>query len=108
MHIDWERRRRNIRILMAAVGTNPTRLAKASNLSANTLSKFLNGGSKELTEASMMKVLPALGLHSSLDLDTDNILSDPLNEIKRHLSEIPDSELPGLLRELQARFPIDE
>ncbi|UWR67053.1 helix-turn-helix transcriptional regulator [Phaeobacter inhibens] len=102
--VDWDRRRKNIRILMALAGTNPTRLAAQVELSPNTLSKFTNGSTQTLSEKSLAKVVEALGLSSASDLDTDNPINDPKVVLRRLIDELPEDALPGLARELEVRF----
>ncbi|UWQ76795.1 helix-turn-helix transcriptional regulator [Leisingera sp. M658] len=102
--VDWERRRRNIRILMAAQGTNPTRVANSVKLSPNTLSKFTSGSTAELSQRSIVKVVEALGLSSVSDLDTDNPLSNPKAVLRQLINDLPDEVLPALVRELEVRF----
>lgn len=103
--VDWERRRTNLRIRMAALGTNATRVCREVGLSPNTLSQFTNGKTGWLSEKTLSKILPVLGLTLPTDLDADNILDDPRAAIRRHLEVIPEDDLASLLRELQARFP---
>ncbi len=105
MGIDWDRRRTNIRILIAARGTNATTLARDCGLSPNTLTQFLKGTNSHLSAKSLGAILPSLGIQSAEDLDTDNVLSDPRSAIRRMLSQIPDTEIPSLLEELRSRFP---
>lgn len=104
MTVDWERRRRNLRILIAAAGTNATRLAADAGVSPNTISKFTSGHTKSFSETTFQKIAPFLDLRHFSDLDTDNPISDPKVAIERLLDQIPDSELPGLLTELKDRF----
>jgi DNA-binding Xre family transcriptional regulator len=101
---DWERRRRNIRVLMAVAGTNPTSLAESVGLSPNTLSKFTNGSTQHLSERSLTLVVKALGLTSATDLDTDNPINDPKVVLRRLIDDLPPEMLPGLLKELEVRF----
>lgn len=105
MSVDWDRRRINVRILMAARGTNATRVADAVGLSPNTLSQFTSGRSKTLSTRSLTKILPELGLSAVEDLDTDTPLDNPRASIRRLLDLIPDKDLPDLLQELKDRFP---
>lgn len=102
--VDWERRRRNIRILLAVLGTNPTEFALSVGLSANTLSKFTNGSNETLSERSLAKVVDGLKLSSASDLDTDNPINDPKVVLRRLIDDLPSDLLPALLRELETRF----
>ncbi|WP_154667807.1 helix-turn-helix domain-containing protein [Leisingera caerulea] len=102
--VDWERRRRNIRILMAAQGTNPTKVANSVGLSPNTLSKFTSGSTATLSHRSITKVVSALGLSAVEDLDTDNPLNNPRAVLRQLIEDLPDEVLDPLLRELEVRF----
>ena len=82
-----------------------TSLALKCELSPNTLSKFTSGSTKTLSEQSLAKVVDGLGLASASDLDTDNPLNDPRVLLRRIVDAIPEDSVPGLLRELEARFP---
>lgn len=104
MTIDWDRRRRNIRILIAARGTNATTAAREARLSPNTLTQFLNGTNEEITEKSLRKLGPVLGWEEVTDLDTDNVLGDPRLGIKRLLDNVPDARVAALFDELKERF----
>jgi transcriptional regulator with XRE-family HTH domain len=102
--IDWERRRKNIRILMAMEGTNPTSLAESVGLSPNTLSKFTNGSTGSLSPRSIALIVQGLGLSSPSDLDTDNPINDPKVILRRLIDGLPEEKLPDLLKELEVRF----
>ncbi|PIE13794.1 MAG: hypothetical protein CSA70_03505 [Rhodobacterales bacterium] len=90
---------------MALQGTNPTQVANSAKLSPNTLSKFTNGSTETLSERSLAKILPVLGLERASELDTDNPINDPKTRIHRIIDKIPEEDLPALLREFQSRFP---
>lgn len=105
MSADWERRRRNLRILIAAAGTNATRLCEEVHLSPNTLTKFLSGNTARMSERSLDKLLPALGLSYVSELDTDNVLFEPRNRLRKLLDRVPDGSVESLLNELEGRFP---
>jgi transcriptional regulator with XRE-family HTH domain len=102
--IDWDRRRKNIRILMAVAGTNPTKLAESVGLSPNTLSKFTGGSTQSLSPRSLGLVVEGLGLSSTSDLDTDNPINDPKVTLRRLIDGLPEEKLPALLKELEVRF----
>jgi hypothetical protein len=103
-NVDWDRRRKNVRILLAAKGSNPTRMSNAVGLSPNTVSKFTSGKTETLSEQSLSKVVSYRGLGSAADLDTDNPLTDPKVTLRRLIDDLPDDLAPGLLKELSARF----
>jgi hypothetical protein len=102
--VNWERRRKNIRILLAAQDDSATSLAMKIGLSANTLSKFTNGSTETLSQKSMSLVVEGLGLRSASDLDTENPLNDPKVLLKRLIDDMPSETAPSLLRELRTRF----
>lgn len=107
MSVDWEVRRTNMRVLLAVKGMTPTAAARATEppLSDNTVSQFLSGIKPRLSEDSLLKLLPVLGISASTDLDAANILDDPRRQIRQILDRVPDTDLPELLADLQQRFP---
>lgn len=104
--IDWERRRRNIKILCAANNVNATQVARAQDMSPNTLTKFLNSDDPQraLSPKSLALVLDYFGLSDEADLDTNNPLNDPRTSLRRIVSELPEEEAIKLDRELKARY----
>lgn len=102
---NWDRRRRNIRILLAAEGLDATNLARDIGLSPNTITKFLSGKTPTLSPRSMDRVLPGLGLRSVDQLDTDNPLSDPKIRVQKVIDRLDGPVVDQLAAELEARFP---
>lgn len=100
----WDRRRRNLRILIAADGKDPTNLAREISLSPNTLTKFLNGSSPTMSPRTAEKVLPKLGLRSLDQLDTDNPINDPRVRLERLARQLDAHDLERLVGELEVRF----
>jgi transcriptional regulator with XRE-family HTH domain len=100
----WDRRRRNMRILIAAQGTVGTSVAREAGLSPNTLTKFLNGSSLTMAPRTLEKVLPLLNLSSVTQLDTDNPISDPRTKLDRIVDKMHPSDLERLVQELEVRF----
>jgi len=104
----WERRRRNMRILITAAGTDGTNVARSVEMSPNTLTKFLRGETPTLSTKSLDKVLPALDLTHVGQLDTDNPLTDPKIRLQRVIDQIDGPESERLARELEARYLSDK
>lgn len=103
--IDWERRRRNIKILCAANDVSATEVANAKGLSPNTLTKFLNSNEpRALSPKSLSLVLDYFKLSDESDLDTDNPLSDPKIALRRVIDGLSPEDAITLHRELSARF----
>jgi len=103
--IDWERRRRNIKILCAANDVNPTEVALAKNLSPNTLTKFLNAKTpRSISAKTLALVLDYFELSDESDLDTDNPLTDPKIALRRIIDKLSPEDAIVLTRELNARF----
>ena len=102
--VDWERRRRNLRLLIAYKGTNATQLSKDAGLSPNTISQFTSGRTSSLSEHTLSQIMPLLDMRGGTDLDTDNPIADPMIAIRNLLDDIPEEKLPALLQELKARF----
>ena len=105
MEVDWDKRRRNLRILLAVKGLRPSPLADSVGLSANTLSSFLNGTKPRISHDSIVLILPALGLTTVSDLDADNVLDDPRVTVRRLIEQIPDADLPRIVEEFARRYP---
>lgn len=103
--IDWERRRRNIRILMAAKALKPSPAADAAGVSVNVVSQFLNGTTQRMAEKTLEKLCPVLGIVEAADLDTDNPLDDPRSTLRKMLKDVPTDRLPELIQVLRSRFP---
>lgn len=101
----WNRRRRNMRILLAAADISGTNLARDAGLSPNTITKFLSGSTPTLSPRTLDRVLPRLGLRSIDQLDTDNPIADPKNQLMKILDRLDQGILDQLVAELEARFP---
>ncbi|AUQ92816.1 MULTISPECIES: helix-turn-helix domain-containing protein [Phaeobacter] len=103
--IDWERRRRNIKILCAAHDVNPTQVALAMDMSPNTLTKFLNSKTpRGVNQRTLALILEYFNLADEADLDTDNPLSDPKIALRRIIDNLSPEDAIILNRELQNRF----
>lgn len=102
---DWAKRQKNIRILIAARGDSATQVAKAIDLSPNTLTKFLN--SKEirtLSSKSLAGIVEYFGLTDETDLDSDNPLNDPKLDLRKIIDDLSPEDAIRLNRELSARY----
>ncbi len=104
----WDRRRKNLRILIAAENTDPTNIARECNLSPNTLTKFFSGASESLSTRTLDRLLPALGKSNINQLDTDNPLHDPYGELLKIIQDLSISDQYNLLDEVQKRYANDE
>lgn len=82
----WEKRRRNLRALMAIKGLNATKLATSAGLSANTVSKFLRGETNAVRWDTLEMICAEVGIASPTILDSDN----PFSDVKNRLYEIID------------------
>jgi len=103
--IDWDRRRRNIKILCAANDVTATEVATALNMSPNTLTKFLNAKTpRSISARTLSLVMDYFGLTDESDLDTDNPLTDPKITLRRIVENLSPEEAIVLTRELKARF----
>lgn len=106
--IDWDRRRRNIRILCAAHNVSATQVANEIDLSPNTLTKFLNAKAetnRTLSAKSLALVINYFGLTDEADLDTDNVLADPRAALRKLVERLTPEQAIALQRELEHRFP---
>ncbi|KIC42219.1 hypothetical protein RA27_02170 [Ruegeria sp. ANG-R] len=100
----WERRRRNIRILITALDTDPTNFATSVGISPNTLTKFVYGKTPTLSSRTLDLILPPLGLASVDQLDTDNPLTDPRIRLQKIITNLDGVEQERLAQELEVRF----
>ena len=105
MDIDWDRRRRNLRVLMALADTNATRLAREADLTVNSVRQFLSGAQQTFSEDKLVRILPYVGLSIPSDLDTDDPLKNPRAEIRSILDRLPDDQLRSVLDDLEKRYP---
>lgn len=105
MEVDWDRRRRNLRILLAVQGLKPTPLALSVGLSGSALTPFVNGKAERIGLSTLQAILEPLGLTSISDLDADSVIDNPRMAIRRLVDAVPDEHLEDLLSDLRDRFP---
>lgn len=102
---NWEKRQKNLRILCAAKGVSATEVARAIDLSPNTLTKFLNSKeARTLSATTLARVVDYFGLTDETDLDSDNPLNDPKIELRRIIENLSPEDAIRLNRELSARY----
>lgn len=97
----WDKRRRNLKAIIAVQGTNPTRVADAAKLSVNTLSKFLRGETKHMRSNSLEAVCKALGISNIAVLDADNPFSNTKNKLYELIEHMSEEEAAEHLKHIQ-------
>ncbi|MEP1934965.1 MAG: helix-turn-helix transcriptional regulator [Roseibium sp.] len=97
----WERRRRNLRALIAYKGTHPSTVSKAANLSINTLSKFLRGENRTMHWETLEKICTILDISNAAILDSQNPLSDAKMKLYALVGKMSDDEAEAELTRLQ-------
>ncbi len=100
----WEKRRRNLKVLMAINNTNATRVALESDLSVNTINKFLNGQTKSMRWETLDKVCKTLGVQNPQVLDADNPFSEAKNELYALIEAMTDEQAEAELKRLTQSF----
>lgn len=105
--IDWNRRKVNIRVLIAYHGTSATQVANERGLSPNTLTKFLNSppeSDRKLSAKTIHEIVQHFGLSDESDLDVENIISDPKLALRKIIETLTSDQAEALQRELEHRF----
>lgn len=106
----WQRRRRNLNLLIHYKGTNASALSRQiavdNNIKfgVNTVNAVLNGPSKPKFETLEM-ICKALGLHNMSILDAENPISEIRNDLYGMVQAISDEEAKEALEILAQRFP---
>lgn len=101
----WDRRRRNLRALIAYKNTRPSAVSKAADLSVNTLSKFLRGETHTLRWESLEKVCTVLGISNAAILDSSNPLSDAKMKLFALVEKMTEEQAEAELNRLLSRPP---
>ncbi|WP_170561434.1 helix-turn-helix domain-containing protein [Ruegeria atlantica] len=106
----WQRRRRNLNLLIHYKGTNASALsrqiAESNNIKfgVNTVNAVLNGPSKPKFETLEM-ICEALGLHNVSILDAENPISEIRNDLFGMVQAISEDQAKEALEFLSQRFP---
>jgi DNA-binding Xre family transcriptional regulator len=88
----WERRRKNLRALIAYKDTNPARVADEAGLSVNSIGKFIRGDTHTMKQETLDKVCKALGIANPAILDSENPLSTAKDALYARVAEMSDAE----------------
>lgn len=103
--INWERRKKNIRILLAQKDMSATEFARRLDLSPNTLTKFLNSrNDRALSAKTLKRIVLYFKLTDEADLDTDDPLADPRIEIRKMLEDLNDGQAYELKEHIKKRY----
>lgn len=96
----WDKRRRNLKALIATKDTTATQLARDAGLSINTLRKFLTGETKMMQWSTIEAICKALELPTPQILDADNPFSSAKSELYERIFEMSDQDAESLLERL--------
>ena len=102
----WDRRRRNLRALIAYKGTKPSIISREAKLSVNTLSKFLTGETRSLRWESLERVCNALDIPNIYILDSKNPLSESRASLYQMIEKMSDDEAEKALQWLKDNISI--
>lgn len=100
--LKWDRRRKNLRALLALKGISATKAATDAGVSLNTLNKFLRGDSKTMRWDTLEKICEVLELASPSVLDADNPFSDAKNKLYEMINQMSETEAQVFLDALNA------
>lgn len=102
----WDRRRRNLRAIIAVRGYKPANLAVKAGLGVNTVNAFLNGsGSSSLKLDTLERVCGVLGIHSVSMLDAENPISEIRNDLYGMVQAMGEDQAKAALEFLKENFP---
>lgn len=88
----WEKRRRNLRAIMAVKGMNASTVATNAGLSINTFGKFLRGETKTMRWDTLEAVSKEIGISNPAVLDADNPFSEVKNRLYAIIDEMSDDQ----------------
>ena len=97
----WDRRRKNLRALIAYKGTNPSKVSKEANLSVNTLSKFLRGETHTVRWETLESICEILDISNAAILDSPNPLSDAKMKLYALVDKMSDEQAEAELNRLR-------
>lgn len=98
----WEKRRRNLRAIMAVKGMNASTVAKNAGLAINTFGKFLRGETKTMRWDTLEAVSKEIGITNVAVLDADNPFSDVKNRLYEIIGDMSDEEAEKELKRILA------
>ncbi len=99
----WDRRRRNLRAVIAWQGTNPSRICQDANLSVNTLNKFLRGDTRTMRWESLERICAALEISNTAVLDSQNPWSENRKQLHALVEAMSEDEARDALNRLLSR-----
>lgn len=97
----WEKRRRNLRALLAHKGLNATQVAKLAEVAPNSVGKFLRGDNKTMNGDTLERVLAAADIPSVSVLDADNPFSDAKAQLFKLIDDMSEAEAEQELKRLK-------
>lgn len=97
-HDLWNRRRSNLRALIAYQSKNPSGVSKSASLSVNTLGKFLRGETHTLSWQNLEKVCKVLGIPNSAILDSENPFCESKTRLYGLIETMSEREAENVLK----------
>jgi DNA-binding Xre family transcriptional regulator len=99
----WERRRKNLKALIAYKDTNPARVAEQAGLSVNSIGKFIRGDTHTMKQETLDKICQVLDISNPAILDSANPLSAAKDALYARIAEMSDSEAEHALSLLNSK-----
>jgi len=100
----WERRKRNLRAIMAFKGWKDMPLSLEAGFSKNTVNTLLNSSTTPKVDT-LERICRVLGLNSIAMLDAENPVSEIRNELYGIVQGIGEDQAREALAYLRERFP---
>lgn len=88
----WDRRRKNLRAILALRGISATKAATDAGISVNTLNKFLRGDSNTMRWDTLDKICKVIDIASPSTLDAENPFSDAKNRLYEVINSMTEAE----------------
>ena len=95
--VDWDKRRENMRAIIAYKGLTGTEVARRARVSLNTVTKFMRGESASLSAEALARICQVLEIHSELVLDLDEPLRSSKIELYRMINEMSEEDARAVL-----------
>lgn len=96
----WDRRRRNLKAIMAVKDLKAAPVSTAAGLSVNALTKFLRGQTVQMKWGTLEAVCRVVGIEHPSILDADNPFSDTKSRLYRLIDEMDEREAQEALDQL--------
>ena len=98
----WDKRRRNLKVLMAVKNHTASSVSRAAKMSINTVNKFIRGETKSLRWDTLETICAVLDVHNVAILDADNPFSESKNQLYKLVDEMTEDQAAAHLVTLAA------